>query len=130
MKHLLTAALIAIALASPVSAREVVLNCELIGADDDELDFLLRVDAETLSAVYIQGSVENTLHTLGFNDRYVIWAGGHGFSGVNAGLFSVVGYMFHLDRQRLRLQFSHAHELQFVWADDFGSAGETQTAYQ
>ncbi len=125
MKHLLTAALIATAIASPLSAREVVLNCERIGADDDALDFMLRVNTETLSAAYIGINFDEPMHTMISNDEYVIWA-----RGVNLGPAGIVGWMLHLDRQSLRLQHSYSAAHHFIWAEALGDSGAGSTPYQ
>ncbi|WP_340296626.1 MULTISPECIES: hypothetical protein [unclassified Roseobacter] len=125
MKHLLTAALIATAFASPVSAREVVLNCELIRPDGDEGDtILLRVNTETLSATLIGENFDTPYLTLVYNDEYVIWA-----YGVDLRQFGISASMLHLDRQSLTLVLSHASEQSFRWAET-GDLTAYKSVYQ
>ena len=75
MKHLLTAALIATALASPVSAQEVTLNCRLIGTSSEHMNFSLTIDTETWSATWRRNfGLEIDAQTIAYDDTQAIWA--------------------------------------------------------
>ena len=74
MKHLLTTALIATALASPVRGEEVFLSC--FDTHDLDLSFSLTINTSTWSAIYHDERGEYRAETLfvdPYGERHVTW---------------------------------------------------------
>jgi hypothetical protein len=122
MKYLLTATLIATALASPVSALETTLNCRLLGTSSEDMNFSLAVDTATWIATWRHNTnLVEEAQVIAYDEKYVIWAVVNGFPHVGA-------WILHLNRENLRLQLSTVSDLDFGWADD--GMSKSQFAYQ
>lgn len=115
MKHLLTAALMVMSLASPIRAEVVEFTCRAIGNDSNMgplADFELRIDTDTWEADFVRSGTQYITTLVDSGVTYVTWVAK--FTNEN---FPTIVNLVSLNRETLRAQNIIMDDFSFAFTD-------------